>query len=366
LRNTALAAASALLVALTISSCKKAPDSSEFADNEAAESVESAAPAGSPAVRFEGNSLVQKYQECKASPYTQECPAWVVHNDLPQNALFRPTRDCANFEDGIGHSRDQGWESKCVADFLNLSLKSNVVYIHVPSMRRFDDSFSILMIRGNTILPINKSLGTDYIPVWTRELAWIDCANRQVNVVRRTPIQGKPDLAEQNAEEFSDLRKDKPIQIFGIVHESIGLGAYPSTVEGDDSPFDSVVFQTCGHLQQERTEISAQEHYFIDASGTTQAVGIDAKSLIVEGAERSFWFWISPVGVGTPSKRYSRISIDCERNTYRMLIDRIAADAEKWRAHTAESAIAPKSLQYPFRYPQSSQNGRAPLGVCDI
>ena len=96
--------------------------------------------------------------------------------------------------------------------------------------------------------------------------------------------------------------------------------------------------------------------------GVYANIRVDVNTLIPNGSKRKFWFYVSndnnqsdnvspyektPAGEEPVLRdRASRIEVDCENKTYKMIIDRTSRLSSDWHLGSEVKPIEPKTFVY--------------------
>lgn len=202
---------------------------------------------------------------------------------------------------------------------------------------------------------------------YVSELAWADCENRQINIVKSTRINDKKYNfvnPEKYIDNFEDLRSRKIIKTYSVEGGGDIIPLNIDSTSRIDKPWREMLTKVCGELSQgqEYNHNLPTINNWLMPDGVYANIRVDVNTLISNGSKRKFWFYVSndnnqsdnvspyektPAGVEPVLRdRASRIEVDCENKTYKMIIDRTSRLSSDWHLGSEVKPIEPKTLVY--------------------
>lgn len=315
---------------------------------------------------FTGNTMKEDYESCQNNPSAQFCPPLTGFNTYQGSG--EPLLKQCNFGEA---------EEVCINRYLNIEktkreARDNSAWIYTPTIQRYGDTYSFGMIRGGVVEVRETEImtaGATYpqASAYVAELAWADCANRQINVVKSDRIKENPYKftdPENYIDKFEDLRSQKILKTYSV--EGAG-DIIPSNIDSTlriDKPWREMLTRVCNQVQQ--PTVAPPENLpgvgnWLMPDGTYADVRVDVNTLISNGSKRKFWFYVSTKGEprfentasGSESilkSRGSRVEVDCDSKTYKMIIDRTSISSSEWFSNAKVKPIEPKTLMYNVVY----------------
>jgi hypothetical protein len=360
-----------IICLLSMSACgSKEADHSDALEAEAdSESYSSAE-----VYNFTGNTMKEDYESCQNNPSAQFCPPLTGFNTYGGSG-----------EPWLKKCDGGEAEEVCINRYLNIKKmkreeRDNSVWIYTPTIKRYGDTYSFGMILG-VVVEVRETEKIDaagyeaqYInspypqaSAYAAELAWADCGNRQINVVKSNRIKEKSYKftdPENYIDKFEDLRSQKILKTYSV--EGAG-DIIPSNIDSTlriDKPWREMLTMVCGTMTQ--PTVAPPENLpgvanWLMPDGTYADVRVDVNTLISNGSKRKFWFYVSTKGEtrfeNTASgseqilkSRGSRVEVDCDSKTYKMIIDRTSISSSEWFSNAKVKPIEPKTLMYNLVY----------------
>lgn len=326
---------------------------------------------------FTGNTMKEEYEACKDNSRAQFCPpltGFNTYGDSGQPKLVT----CSDSEEN------------CSIRYLNIEKmkrdeRDNSAWIYTPTIKRYGDTYSFGMIRGlviETVPPEVKNENGAGVPpesgvqlpqfsAYVAELAWADCENRQVHVVKSTRIKEKNykfTNPENYFDNFDDLRSQKILKTYSVEGGGDIIALNYDSTRTVDKPWRQMLTKVCGQMSSPEgynnnlPEISN----WLMPDGIYANVQVDINTLISDGEKRKFWFYVinnmnqidqasayekTSNGVELSLfNRASRVEVDCDKGTYKMILDRTHRISSEWRSNSDVKPIEPKTLIYNMVY----------------
>jgi|GEM_PF-2269931 len=257
-------------------------------------------------------------------------PLFLCENWLEsQDGEYRGTRGSVSLEE----------YKKCISKWTSESFRIyNDIRISPANVSNFDDTRSLTIIRGNGLKTLPESVGTSGVSEelvsnlsfretvswqFVKESAWVDCQNRLVHVVDRSPF---------NESTLPDVFKPSPDYRKKNIIQTINSGL------GDEIGADHIISKVCGnqsipmHKEQEDRERLILSYNFgpkIFSGMNGELFEVDQHTLIKKGPIRNFWIkrtdnasrWNLLYREMSSGIMYSRISINCDTGEFRYLVN---------------------------------------------
>lgn len=348
--------------------------SNESSDNDDFSEDESEFYSSSEVFNFTGNTMKEEYEACKSNPSAQFC--------LPL-AGFNTYRDSG--QPKLVSCSDS--EENCSIRYLDIEKtkrdeRDNSAWIYTPTIKRYGDTYSFGMIRGleiEAVPPEVKNENGEGVPpesgvqlpqfsAYVAELAWADCENRQVHVVKSSKIKDKNYTftnPQNYLDNFEDLRSKKIIKTYSVEGGDDIIGVNFNSTITVDKPWRQMLTKVCGQKQDYNYNLPEIKNWRMP-DGIYANVQVDINSLIYEDSKTKFWFYVKNYnnqidqvdlyektanGVELVLRnRASRVEVDCDKSTYRMIIDRTSRFSSEWNSNSGVKPIEPKTLIYNMVY----------------
>ena len=364
-----------IICLLSISACgSKEADRTDALESEAEADSESYSSAE--VYNFTGNTMKEDYESCQNNPSAQFCPPLRGFN-TPGNSGEPRLHQC---DDGEA-------EEVCINRYLNINKtarieRNNSAWIYTPTIQRYGDTYSFGMVRGGVVevrtdvIDDNREFVDGELPrskkypqasAYVAELAWADCANRQINVVKSDRIKENPYKLtdpENYIDKFEDLRSKKILKTYSVEGAGDIIPTNMDYTIREDKPWRDMLTMVCNQVQQ--PTVAPPENLpgvgnWLMPDGTYADVRVDVNTLISNGSKRKFWFYVSTRDAyrfeNTASgseyilkSRGSRVEVDCDSKTYKMIIDRTSISSSEWFSNAKVKPIEPKTLIYNVVY----------------